>query len=57
MYDEIWLKLYEITISRAMYDEIWLKLYKITISRAMYDEIWLNYIRLQSHVQCMMRYG
>ena len=50
-------ELYEITISRAMYEEIWLKLYKITISRAMYDEIWLNYIRLQSHVQCMMRYG
>ena len=48
---------YEITISRAMYEEIWLKLYKITISRAMYDEIWLNYMRLQSHVQCMKRYG
>ena len=54
---EIWLKLNKITISRAMYDEIWLKIYKITISRAMYDEIWLNYIRLHSHVQCMMRYG
>ena len=50
-------ELYKITISRAMYDEILLKIYKITISRAMYDEIWLNFMRLQSHVQCMKRYG